>query len=107
MARALSQAHGSGIVHRDVKPANIMIPSDGLVKMLDFGLAKLAGSSELTRTGFTLGTVAYMSPEQIRGDAIDARTDLWSTGVVLYEMLTGRRPFEGKDDLAVVSQILR
>ena len=106
VTRGLSRAHESGLVHRDVKPANIMIAGDGLVKVLDFGIAKLAGSSDLTRTGLTLGTVAYMSPEQIRGGGVDARTDVWSTGVVIYEMLTGRRPFEGKDDLSVISHIL-
>jgi formylglycine-generating enzyme required for sulfatase activity/dienelactone hydrolase len=105
MAQALARAHQSGIVHRDVKPANTMITSDGLVKIVDFGLAKLAGSSELTRTGTTLGTVAYMAPEQIRGGDIDARIDVWALGVVLYEMLAGRRPFDGKDTLAVLTSI--
>jgi pimeloyl-ACP methyl ester carboxylesterase len=105
MAQALSRAHQSGLVHRDVKPANTMIMSDGLVKIVDFGLAKLAGSSDLTRTGTTLGTVAYMAPEQIRGGDVDARADVWALGVVLYEMLAGRRPFDGKDDLAVLTSI--
>ncbi len=105
MAQALSRAHQSGLVHRDVKPANTMITSDGLVKIVDFGLAKLAGSSDLTRTGTTLGTVAYMAPEQIRGGDVDARADVWALGVVLYEMLAARRPFDGKDDLAVLTSI--
>jgi formylglycine-generating enzyme required for sulfatase activity/cephalosporin-C deacetylase-like acetyl esterase len=105
MAQALSRAHQAGLVHRDVKPANTMLTGDGLVKVVDFGLAKLAGSSDLTRTGTTLGTVAYMAPEQIRGDDVDARADVWALGVVLYEMLAGRRPFDGTNDLAVLTSI--
>ena len=106
IVKALARAHGSGLVHRDIKPANLMVTAEGVVKILDFGLVKLTGESDVTRTGTTLGTVAYMSPEQIRGAEVDARTDLWSLGVVLFEMLTGRRPFTGKDDLALISSIL-
>jgi eukaryotic-like serine/threonine-protein kinase len=105
MARALSKAHEASIIHRDVKPANAIIASDGLVKILDFGLAKLAGHADITRTGTTLGTVAYMSPEQIRGVEVGPRADVWSLGVVIYELLAGRRPFVGPDDLAVITSI--
>ena len=106
IVQGLAKAHEQDIVHRDVKPANIFITHDGLVKVVDFGLAKLAGQTRLTRTGTTLGTVAYMSPEQARGDVADHRTDLWSLGVVLFEMLTQRLPFRGEAEPAVVYSIL-
>ena len=117
VAAALGAAHAAGIVHRDVKPENVMIRADGLVKVLDFGLAKWSEPQVVdpqgvtvdrgrTHPGVVLGTVAYMSPEQSRGKTVDARTDLWSLGVVLYEMLSGRQPFEGESSTDVLANIL-
>jgi serine/threonine protein kinase/Tol biopolymer transport system component len=102
VARGLVKAHKHGIVHRDIKPANLMITADEIVKILDFGIAKLVGAAGLTRIGSSLGTPGYMSPEQARGDEVDPRTDVWSLGAVLYEMVTGRRPFRGDNDQAVI-----
>jgi serine/threonine protein kinase/dipeptidyl aminopeptidase/acylaminoacyl peptidase len=105
-ARGLAKAHHHGILHRDVKPANLFLTNDGVVKVLDFGIAKLKGEAGPTRHGTLLGTPTYMSPEQTRGGETDARADVWSMGVVLYEMLAGRRPFAGGTDVAVVYAVL-
>jgi TolB-like protein/Tfp pilus assembly protein PilF len=99
---ALKRAHAAGIVHRDIKPANIMLTASGQTVVMDFGLAKSADLTRMTKTGTTLGTAAYMSPEQMQGQSVDARADLWALGVILYEMLTGRVPFGG-DNLPAVA----
>ncbi|HMB81675.1 MAG TPA: serine/threonine-protein kinase, partial [Vicinamibacterales bacterium] len=106
IAEGLVKAHAAGIVHRDIKPANVLVTKDGVVKIVDFGIAKLLGQSGATRavatrTGATRGTVGYMSPEQLAGRPIDARSDIWSLGVVLYEMAAGRRPFDSDNPESV------
>jgi serine/threonine-protein kinase len=118
VASALTAAHAAGIIHRDIKPENIMVRPDGYVKVLDFGLAKLteqqthrsdpeAATIVKTEPGIIMGTASYMSPEQARGLEIDARTDIWSLGVVIYEMITERKPFEGQTSSDVISMILQ
>ncbi len=106
VAQGLERAHGAGIIHRDIKPANILVTSDGVVKIVDFGLAKLSSDTRSSKSGRMAGTAAYMSPEQIRGQQADRRADLFSLGVVLYEMVTGSRPFEGMHEAAIFYSIL-
>lgn len=105
IAEGLSCAHAAGVVHRDLKPGNVMLLPDGVVKILDFGLAK-AGDISNTKSGVTLGTVSYMAPEQVRGYKVDLRADLWSLGVLLYEMVTGCRPFSGEHEVSIAHAIL-
>ena len=108
IASALRAAHEAGIVHRDIKPENIMLRSDGVVKVLDFGLAKLTGGGNSeTESGLIMGTTPYMSPEQARGETVDARTDVWSLAVVIYEMIAGHVPFSGETHREVVTYILK
>ena len=106
IGEALQEAHSKGIVHRDVKADNIMVNSKNQIKVMDFGLAKLKGSLKLTKTSSTVGTLAYMAPEQIQGGEVDARSDIFSFGVVLYEMLTGHLPFRGEHEAAMMYSIV-
>ncbi len=107
ICEGLNEAHSKGITHRDIKPENILIDEKGKVKIVDFGLAKVKNiSKEITKAGSTLGTIKYMSPEQIRNQKVDQRTDIWSFGVILYEMITGKYPFKGEHDASLFYSII-
>ena len=107
VAEALSTAHAYGAIHRDIKPQNILLPETGGVKVVDFGIARAAAFSQMTRTGHVLGTLCYMSPEQSKGGPVGPQSDLYSLGVVLYEMLTGRLPYRADTASLVAGNILR
>lgn len=106
MAQGLEHAHKAGVVHRDIKTANVLVDKDWRARILDFGLATVQGSDRITKAGATVGTVAYMSPEQVRGLDVDYRTDLFSLGVVIYELLTGRTPFKHENEAATLHAIV-
>ena len=106
IAEGLEAAHKEGIIHRDIKSSNIMISESGNIKIMDFGLAKIKGGLKITQAGTNFGTITYMSPEQAKGEEVDNRTDIWSFGVVLYEMFTGKIPFKGEYDQAIIYSIL-
>jgi len=106
LCEGLQEAHSVGVVHRDIKPDNIVIDKKGKPRLLDFGLATMLGEEKLTKTGSTLGTIGYMSPEQIEGKKVDHRSDLFSVGIILYEMLTGRRPFGGDTEASTMNAVL-
>jgi serine/threonine protein kinase/Flp pilus assembly protein TadD len=106
IGEALQEAHTHGIIHRDIKSDNVMLTAKGQVKVMDFGLAKLRGSLQLTKTSTTVGTLAYMAPEQIQGGEADARSDIFSFGVVFFEMLTGKKPFRGEHEAAIMYSVL-
>jgi tRNA A-37 threonylcarbamoyl transferase component Bud32 len=104
VCKALEYAHGQNVIHRDIKPSNVLVRPDGAVKVTDFGIAKIIGQSRLTSTGQTMGTVRYMSPEQVRGRALDNRSDLYSLGITLYEALAGKTPFDGENQFDIMQQ---
>ena len=103
MLCALSYAHRLNVIHRDVKPANMMLTPQGVVKLMDFGIARPNDKASMTITGTTLGSLNYMAPEQVKGEPVDARSDMYSLGVSLYEMVTGQLPFRGPSDYSLMS----
>ena len=107
MAESLAVAHEQGVIHRDIKPQNLLLDPDGVLKVMDFGIARLAErTTGNTEVGMAVGTPAYMSPEQLLSDEVDGRSDLYAMGLVLYECLTGRLPFEAKSPIALISRVL-
>ena len=106
ITEGINTAHKKGIIHRDIKSSNIMLSDDGRIRVMDFGLAHIQGDPNITKKGSTPGTTAYMSPEQLRGEEVDFRSDIWSLGIVFFEMLTGQPPFQGNFDQAIIYSIL-